>query len=357
MTCALATGAPGPTHLEIAGEQGFAANDDADLRVIVEERFSRAPAFRPAADAADVAQALDVLGHAERPVLICGGGVATSGGQAEFLSLAERLQIPFVTSLNGKSGISDRHPLNIGVVGSYSRSCANKLVAEADLVFFVGSHAGGQVTANWKIPAPGSPVIQLDIDPHELGRNYPNSAALLGDARTVLTQLLNAAGGAATARAGWVQHAQEALAAWRAELEPMASSDAVPMRPERVCRELSAALPDDAIVVVDTGHAGMWTGQMLELRAPTQTYLRAAGSLGWGFPAALGAKSACPDRPVACFTGDGGFYYHATELETAARYGINAVILVNNNFSLNQDMRPFNAAYGGQRAARSRCPG
>src|SRR5207302_4810024 len=181
-------------------------------------------------------------------------------------------------------------------------------------------------------------------------------ASLLGDAGTVLRQMLEQAGGPSTdgrsgaddSRAAWLQRARDLLADWRAEIEPMASSDAVPMRPERVCRELSAALPEDAIVVVDTGHAGMWTGQMLELRAPTQTYLRAAGSLGWGLPAALGAKSACPDRPVVCFTGDGGFYYHATELETAARYGINAVILVNNNFSLNQDMRPFNAAYGGQ---------
>jgi acetolactate synthase-1/2/3 large subunit len=131
-------------------------------------------------------------------------------------------------------------------------------------------------------------------------------------------------------------------------MEPLSTSDAVPLRPERVMRELSASLPEDAVVVVDTGHSGMWSGQFLELRSPRQMYLRAAGSLGWGFPAALGAKCALPDRPVVCFTGDGGFFYHATELETAARYGINAVILVNNNFSLNQDMRPFNAAYGGQ---------
>src|SRR5262249_38752887 len=96
------------------------------------------------------------------------------------------------------------------------------------------------------------------------------------------------------------------------------------------------------------GHSGMWTAQGLELRAPTQTYIRAAGSLGWGFPAALGAKCAAPDRPVVCFTGDGGFFYHATELETAVRYGINAIILVNDNFALNQDERPFMAAYGGE---------
>ena len=290
--------------------------------------------------------ALDLLGRAERPVIVVGGGVATSGAQAELLELAEQLGIPFVTSLNGKSGIPDAHPLNIGVVGSYSRSCANKLVAEADLVFFVGSHTGGQVTASWHIPRPGTPVIQLDIDPLELGHNYPNAASLLGDAQTVLRQLLESAH-SSSSRDGWTEHARDLLAEWRAEFEPLMRSDAVPMRPERVCQELSEALPDDAIVVVDTGHSGMWTGQMLGLRSPSQTYLRAAGSLGWAFPATLGAKCAYPDRPVVCFTGDGGFFYHATELETAARYGINAVILVNNNFSLNQDFRPFNAAYNG----------
>jgi acetolactate synthase-1/2/3 large subunit len=202
------------------------------------------------------------------------------------------------------------------------------------------------------VPPPGTPVIQLDIDPLELGRNYPNTVSLLGDARTVLRQLQQEFSAPSTngrtASSPWLARARELKDQWRAETQSCVDSDAVPMRPERVCRELSQALPDDAIVVVDTGHSGMWTGQHLELRSPNQKYIRAAGSLGWGFPAALGAKCAHPDRAVVCFTGDGGFYYHATELETAARYGINAVIAVNNNFSLNQDERPFNAAYGGQ---------
>jgi acetolactate synthase-1/2/3 large subunit len=345
---AATTGAPGPAHIEVAGEQGFAANETAEMRVLVEQRYASVPPFRPAAEPTDVAAALDVLTRAERPVIVAGGGVATSGAQSALLTLAERLSIPFVTSLNGKSGIVDSHPLYVGVVGSYSRECANKLVSEADLVFFVGSHAGGQVTASWKVPRPGTPVIQLDIDPHELGRNYPNTVSLLGDARTVLEQLLQAASSTPVpSRTAWLDRARELLASWHADLEPLATSNAVPMRPERVCRELSEALPDDAVVVVDTGHSGMWTGQMLALRAPTQMYLRAAGSLGWAFPASLGVKCALPDRPVVCFTGDGGFFYHATELETAARYGINAVILVNNNFSLNQDFRPFQAAYAG----------
>src|SRR5205823_4972965 len=135
---------------------------------------------------------------------------------------------------------------------------------------------------------------------------------------------------------------------WRTEVAPFVTSDAVPMRPERICKELAEFLPPDAVVVCDTGHAGMWTGQVLDLKHPSQRYIRAAGSLGWGFPASLGVKSALPERPVLCFTGDGGFYYHVAELETAARYGINVVVLVNDNQSMNQEIRPFNAAYGGR---------
>jgi acetolactate synthase-1/2/3 large subunit len=352
---AATSGAPGPVHLELAGEQGYAANDSTTLETTVEHRFASVPAFRPAADPADVAAAVEVLRAAERPVIVVGGGVKTSGAQGEVVALAERLGAPFVSSLNGKSGLVDDHPLYAGVIGTYSRSCANKLVLESDLVFFVGSHTGSQVTTGWKVPALGTPVIQLDIDPQELGRNYPNRASLLGDARTVLRQMLEQLGGqranghtaAGHVHDSWPQHARALVEEWRSETSAQLNSDAAPMRPERVCRELSAALPDDAIVVVDTGHSGMWTGQHLELRSKDQMYLRAAGSLGWGFPAALGAKCAYPDRPVVCFTGDGGFFYHATELETAARYGINAVIVVNNNFSLNQDERPFTAAYGG----------
>jgi acetolactate synthase-1/2/3 large subunit len=353
---AATTGAPGPVHLELSGEQGYAANESTAIEVLVEDRFASLPAFRAAADPVDVGAVVEALRNAERPVIVVGGGVKTSSAQSEVVALAERLGIPLVSSLNGKSGLVDSHPLYLGVVGTYSRMCANKAVLESDLVFFVGSHTGGQVTAGWKVPAPGTPVIQLDIDPLELGRNYPNRVSLLGDARTVLRQLVDAAAGPSSngrfssdaAHADWLARGRGLKDEWRTGTLSQVNSDAVPMRPERVCRDLSEALPDNAIVVVDTGHSGMWTGQHLELRSPNQMYLRAAGSLGWGFPAALGAKCAFPDRPVVCFTGDGGFYYHATELETAARYGINAVIVVNNNFSLNQDERPFNVAYGGQ---------
>ena len=119
------------------------------------------------------------------------------------------------------------------------------------------------------------------------------------------------------------------------------------MRPERLCKELTELLPDDAILVSDTGHSGIWTGTMVDLKHPGQSYIRCAGSLGWGLPAAIGAKCAAPDRPVVCFTGDGGVWYHITELETAVRNGTNTVWIVNNNASLNQERNLNEKIWGG----------
>jgi acetolactate synthase-1/2/3 large subunit len=240
------------------------------------------------------------------------------------------------------------------VVGTYSRACANKAVAEADLVFFVGTHAGGQITAMWKIPAPGTRVVQLDIDAEQLGRNYPNAASLLGDAKAGLRMMVDAAGrkSADSARA-WTGRVQQLVAEWRAGLEPMLNSDAVPLRPERICKEITEALPADGVVVSDTGHAGMWSGQMIDITKPGQRFIRCEGSLGWGLPGAMGVKCALPDRTVVLFTGDGGLYYHLPELETAARHKINLVVVINNNSSLNQEIPLVKAAYKEKRDARS----
>jgi acetolactate synthase-1/2/3 large subunit len=126
------------------------------------------------------------------------------------------------------------------------------------------------------------------------------------------------------------------------------NSEAVPIRPERLCRELTQLMPADTLLVSETGHSGMWTGGMIDLNEPGQGYLRAAGSLGWGLPAALGAKLALPERPVLLFSGDGGFWYHLSELETAVRWNINAVLLINNNRALSQEIDIYTKAYGGQ---------
>jgi acetolactate synthase-1/2/3 large subunit len=347
------SGAPGPAHLEASGSHGQVLEAEANLNLIVEEPYQQFPAFRIEPDLNRVRAAAAALARAERPVIVAGGGVTASQAEPEVVKLAELLSIPVATSLNAKGTIRDDHPLSVGVVGTYSRGCANRTVAEADLVFFIGSHTGSQVTNNWKIPRPGTPVMQLDIAPGELGRNYPNSVSLLGDAKVTLRRLMESLT-PMEPRTGWVRRAQQLVGEWRAEVAPLRNSDAVPMRPERLCREITEFLPANAIVVSDTGHSGIWSGTMIDLTKPGQRFIRCAGSLGWALPASLGVKCALPDTPVLCFTGDGGFYYHLAELETAVRYGINAVIVVNDNRSLNQETRLFDAAYGGQQRGNSR---
>jgi acetolactate synthase-1/2/3 large subunit len=341
-------------HLRIQSHLGQMTEAEAELDELFETRYAQAPAFRPPAEEADLQEAIKALLGAARPIIVAGGGVMKSGAQAELKAFAEALGIPVATALNSKAALIDTHPLNVGVPGAYSRDCANKAIHEADLVFYIGSHTGGQVTNNWMFPKAGTPVIQLDIDPQELGRNYPNRVSILGDAKAALARLRALVpDGKSKDYRGWAARAQELVREWRAEHEPKASSDAAPIRPERVCREISRVLPDNGVVVSDTGHAGIWTSRYIELRSPNQRYFRTAGSLGWGFPAAMGVKCALPDRPVVCFTGDGGFYYHIGELETAKRHGINPVIVVNNNSSLNQEIRLNDVAYGGKQRGRS----
>ena len=339
------SGAPGPAHLDLQGSTGAAIIDaEADLDVIVETPFTHVPPFRGEPETEMVREAVRALSEARRPVIVAGGGVVSSQAQREVVELAELLSIPVATSLNAKGTIADNHPLSVGVCGTYSRWCANRVVAEADLVFFIGSHTGSQVTTEWQIPRPGTPVIQLDIDPRELGRSYPIQVGLQGDARASLQKLIQSLEPLGP-RTEWVNRAQQLVQEWREEVAPLANSDAVPMRPERLCKEITDFLPDNGMLVSDTGHSGIWTGTMVDLNHPNQRFLRCAGSLGWAFPAALGAKCADPDRTVVCFTGDGGFWYHLSEVETAVRYGINTVTVVNNNHSLNQEKRGNERAY------------
>ena len=347
------TGTPGPVHLELPGRLGEQVQGEGEFEIIVEEQFTHFPAYRIAPDPLEVEKALALLAAAERPVIVAGGGITASDARAELVELAEKLSIPVATSMNGKENIADNHPLSVGNVGTYGRRAANQIVEEADLVFFAGSRAGGLTTNNWKLPRPGTPTIQLDINAEELGRSYPAKVGLLGDAKLTLRQMIHASP-RSVSRSAWAQHAQDALRKWREEISREMNSDAVPIRPERICKEISEFLPEKAILVADTGHAAIWTGTMVGLTKPGQRYIRCAGTLGWGLPGALGAKCAAPDRPVLCFTGDGGLCYHLAELETAARAGINAVILVNNNGALQQVKKGIDRSYGGKQWGRSK---
>ncbi len=352
---AATTGTPGPVHLQFRGNEGQIDIEEAEMEPLVEPLFAKVPPFRPQPDEASVLEALRHLQNAERPVIVAGGGVRASGAQAEVVALAEALNIPVATSLNGKDTIPGTHPLSVGVCGTYSRESANRVVNRADLVCFIGTETGGMTTHFWAVPEIGRAAIQIDIDAEALGRNYPLLACVNGDAKVTLTMMLKAAErGSAVKRKAWVAEAQKICDEWRAKYKAALTAEAVPIRPERLCHELSQHVPDDAIVVVDTGHAGMWMGGMYDLRVPTQSYMRSAGHLGWAFPAGLGAKCGCPHRPVVTFTGDAGLWYHIGELETAVRWKINAVTVVNNNGGGNQSKRGFDRVYGGTQTDEAR---
>jgi acetolactate synthase-1/2/3 large subunit len=349
------SGCPGPVHLQFRGNEGQVDAEEAELEPLVEPQFARVPPFRPEPDRASISAALKLLQEAERPVIVAGGGVRASGAAAELVALASALAMPVATSLNGKDSIPGNHHCAVGVVGSYSRESANRVVNRADLVCFIGTETGGMTTHFWAVPPIGTPAIQIDIDAEALGRNYPLKVAINGDAKVTLARMLEAADrGSASRRGAWMAEAQAICKEWDTKFSAILASDAVPIRPERICRELSRHVPDDAIVVVDTGHAGMWMGGMYDLASPRQSYLRSAGHLGWAFPAGLGAKCGAPDRPVVTFTGDAGFWYHIAEVETAVRWRINAVTVVNNNSGGNQSKRGFDRAYGGTQTEQAR---
>ncbi len=158
----------------------------------------------------------------------------------------------------------------------------------------------------------------------------------------------------APARDGWLAEVARIKAGWRARYREVLTSDAVPIRPERIGAELTDGLPSDAVVIADTGHAGMWMAQFHDVTSPDQAYLRAAGHLGWAFPAGIGAKAAAGDRPVVVFTGDSGLYYHLGEIETAVRWNLASITVVNNNSGGNQSKRGFDRAYEGAATERSR---
>ncbi|MCX7354995.1 MAG: thiamine pyrophosphate-binding protein [Alphaproteobacteria bacterium] len=337
---------PGPAHLDFSGHMGELVDmDEVTGPLEVDARHAHYPAYRYVPPMEEIEAAANMIGAAQRPVLVIGTGAAQSGAGAELLALANRTGAPIAMSLGAKGLISDRDPVNVGIMGHYSAPHTNKTVYQADLVVFVGCYAGDLVTDKWRIPAPGTRVLQIDPNPAELGRNYRDAVGLCGDPKLTLALLAKRC--PARADQSWLKKAQVLRAEWQAQIAPRLRSDARPIAVERLCHELTNALPRDAILVADTGYSGVWTGTLVDTNGAGQTYLRAAGSLGWAFPAAMGAKCAAPDRPVVCFSGDGAFYYHMAELETAKRWNIPLTVVINNNSALGQCIAGVRDLYKG----------
>lgn len=323
------TGKPGPVHADLYNNLGvdieFATVDDA---IDMSSVYNQAPLYRPAADSQEVSKTAVMINEAHKPLLIVGRGAILSNASEALVSLAKKADIPVVTTPDGKTIIDETDLLFAGIIGAYGNACANITAEKTDLAIFVGTQASDQSTINWTMPPKNVQTIQIDIEPKELGRNYPNTLGLYGDADTVLKQLIELVD--LKKREAWISEVKKYMQNENEDLDKEYPSDSSTISPYRLCEELTKVLPDDAVLVADTGNSAIWTATSVKMR-PTQKYYRAAGSLGWSLPGSMGIKCALPDRPVICFLGDGAMYYHLSELETAVRYGINTVTIINNN--------------------------
>lgn len=343
------SGSPGPVHVNLHYD---AANAEADIpETYGSKKYSRFPANRSRPDPEDVEALAKVLVNAQYPVIVAGGGVIISRAWNEVIQLAETFMIPVATTLNGKGTIPDDHPLSVGVVGRYSKSIANKIVGEADAVFFVGSRAGGMATNNWTYPDDKAKILQLDVEPESIGRNYRTIARMVCDAKLGLLDLHNTLkrmSEKTKPKGQYLDDIRKIKKDWCELASSIMDSNAVPIKPHRVIKEIRKALNEDDILVADTGQMGAWTGVLYPILAPGRTYIRAAGTLGWSFPAAIGAKFAAGSKKVLDVTGDGGISYHIAELETALRCDKPFVAVVFNNITLGMLHYGFAWKYGGR---------
>ena len=328
------SGRPGPVVLDIPDDVFRADCGDLRLDVSANIRDGNFPARRTGPDADSVALASFQLIEAERPVIIAGGGVHNAGATDELLRLAERLDIPVATTWSGKGAIAEDHHLSVGLLGAMGATSATEVVSAADLVFLIGYKSGQNSTFSWKLPREDQAVIHLDIDPVEIGKVFTTGVGLVGDARTGLQMVLGQV--FRIDRPEWLARVAEARAAWQAQLDRERQSDVVPVTPQRVMGELQRVWGEDDLLVCDASFASGWGGAFLQLPVAGRRALfpRGIAGLGWGLPAAIGARIGHTEGTVVCLAGDGGFAYSVAELSTLVKYGLKVVSIVLNNNAL-----------------------
>jgi acetolactate synthase-1/2/3 large subunit len=331
------SGRPGPVQLDVPYN---VFQESADVQL--EPAGNAALGQRPGASPRDVAEALRLIGEARRPVLFIGHGVTLSEAAGELTDFARRTGIPVVSSPNGMGCLDMRDPLSLGFIGRNGAYPANQAGRHADLVLAVGARFDDRSSSSW-IPGyswnfPRTRLIHVDIDPGEIGRNYPPTLGIVADARTFLAQLLTELQRTPETGAARLGEWHQAIAGWAQEWDdytrPNFEIYSTPLRPERVVADVGAVLPDDAIISLDSGVHHNWFMQFWKARRP-RTMLNAWGfsAMGFGVSGILGAKLAAPERPCVAIVGDGGFTMTPHVLCTAVEYNIPAVWVVWNNFA------------------------
>jgi acetolactate synthase-1/2/3 large subunit len=335
------TGRPGPVVLDVPFD---VFREAAAEETPKPEEWSANISCRCGADPEGVEKAVDMLLAAERPVILVGQGVKYGGAAADLLALAEKLQIPVASSASGVGGIDASHPLGLGLVARNGPYHANHATRQADVLLALGVRFDDRTSSSWlpgySFTIPPTRLIHVDIDPDEIGRNYPVALGLMADVRTFLRQMLGALAGRknvderAAARAKWLDAIAGYRKEWEAFVAPGFVDDASPINPQRAAHEIDKALPADAILVSDIGIHHNWLLQFCKPRRPDSLIgSMGFGPMGFGVAGVLGAKLAAPERPCVSVCGDGAFFMHASVLGTAVEYDIPVVWVVWNNYA------------------------
>ncbi|MFG1228571.1 thiamine pyrophosphate-binding protein [Xanthobacter wiegelii] len=333
----MVTGRPGPVNLDIPYNV-FQEEDDVELPPLSHVHGGH----RPSASADDVAAALDLLSSAKRPVFFIGHGTTLAEAGPEIAELQHKLGIPVITSPNGMGCVPAHDPLTLGFIGRNGAYPANQAGRFADLVICIGTRFDDRSSSSWH-PGyswnfPHTKLLQVDIDPAELGRNYPPTLGIIADAKAFAAQMIAALPEhpeiTREAFAPWREDVAKWVAEWEAFVRPNFSSVTTPIRPEYVVGALLDVLPDDVILSLDSGVHHNWFMQFWKPRR-SQSMLNSWGysSMGFGVCGILGAQLAAPDRPCVAVVGDGGFMMAPYVVATAVEYDLPCIWIVWNNFA------------------------
>ena len=318
-------GRPGPVLIDLPldvqrGEIVYDPDSDHSLAVT-----------RPSPDRRKIRRALEMVLEAENPVLLLGGGVIIADACQEFARLAEYLQVPVVTTLMGKGGMQTDHPLYAGQVGIQCNTpCGNKVFLESDLVLGIGCRFSDRHTGTLDVYTRGRKFIHIDIEPTQIGRIFPPDLGIVSDAKLALQGLLEEAQSMVPARepSGRVK----GLPRLRERMARAWEFDQVPIKPQRVFKEIHEFFDEEAIFVTCIGLNQIWSSQYQHIFRPRHYLIPGgAGPLGWDLPAAIGAKMARPDRPVVDIVGDFGLGFCGQEMAMACHYNVPILVVVINN--------------------------
>lgn len=339
------SGRPGPVLIDVPSDLSGAQ------MVFEYPEDVRIPSYKPTVkgNARQIRQAVEMMKSAKRPILYAGGGIIASSSEEELRAIAEMLQIPVVTTLMGKAGFPTSHPLNLGHVGMHGSKFANFAVTNCDLLIAVGARFSDRVTGKLADFAPDAKVIHIDVDPAEIGKNRIPQIPIVGDAKVVLSSIKEQLEkeGYEPITKEWLDQIDE----WRSHhpfYSPGLATPSGTISPEGSLDLLSRMLdPENSIVTTEVGQHQMWAAQHIAREEP-RTFLTSGGlgTMGFGFPAAIGAKVAYPDKTVICIAGDGSFQMNSQEMATAAAENIKVKVLIMNNSALGMVHQWQNLFYG-----------